>query len=98
MEEEVRKVLRERREKSIRFMGEWLEAQSRANAEEGSSRFGPNGLDDVLLSLFVSKALVAKTGVAVGAQGELPVGADVKVAIPEVAGQRLITSFFLARS
>ena len=74
------------------------EAQSRANAEEGTSRFGPDGLDDAPLSLLVSEALVAEAGVAVGAQGELPVGAEVKVAIPEVAGQRLITSFFLARS
>ena len=69
MEEEVREVLRERRKKSIRFMGEWLEAQFRANAEEGTSRFDPDGPDDVPLSLLVSKALVAETGVAVGDQG-----------------------------
>ena len=35
MEEEVREVLRERRKKSIRFMGEWLEAQFARTPNKG---------------------------------------------------------------
>ena len=46
MEEDVRVVLRERRKKCIRFMEEWLKAQSCANAEEGTSGFDPDGLDE----------------------------------------------------
>ena len=55
MEEDVCMAHRERRKKSIRFREERLEAQSRATAEEGTSRFDPYGLKDVPLNLLLSK-------------------------------------------
>ena len=54
-EEEVYEALRERREKSIRFMEGWWEAQLRANAEEGTSRPDSDSSDEASLRLLAPK-------------------------------------------
>ena len=98
MEEEVREVLWERHKKSICFTGEWREAQSRANAEEKTSRFDPDDSDDVPLILLMSKSSEGDTTRSESIQ-ERDIGAveGVKAEIPGTSGHRLITSFFRVR-
>ena len=54
MEEEVHEARRARRAKSIRRMAEWLEAQGRANAEEGSPRV-EEGREDAFVVLLAAQ-------------------------------------------
>ena len=89
-------------------MEEWPESQARANAEEGTPREDPDGLEDVPLSHLVTKQRVEKAVVASRVEGGVvPPGALVVVAtlvsavprsrargIVPLPGQLLITSFF----
>ena len=61
-----------RRAKSIQRMAEWLEAQDRANAEEGTPR-AEKGRDDAFVVLFAVKLPAAEPLVEVveGAEGVL---------------------------
>ena len=98
MEEDIRVVLRERCKKSIRLMEEWLEAQFLANAEEGTPRVGSDDLDDVPLSLLVSKGTDGRASESArGPEQSIIVETDAKIAASVATGQRRITSFFLVR-
>ena len=95
MEEEVRKAVRERPERSIRFMEEWLEAQSRANAEEGTSRFDS---DDATLSLLTPKGSGGNAMMLEPVQErDAFVDEGIEVEVPGTSGHQLITSFFQVR-
>ena len=83
LEAEAYDARRARRAKSIQRMAEWLEAQGRANAEEGTPR-AEKGRNDAFVVLFAVESLPA----------ELPVEAvEGAQEVPE-RGLQAITSFF----
>ena len=83
MEAEAYDARRARRAKSIQRMAEWLEAQDRANAEEGTPR-AEKGRDDAFVVLFAVRLPSAEPLV------EVAEGAE---EVPE-RGLQPITSFF----
>ena len=84
MEEEVREIKRARRVKSLQRMVTWLEAQDRANAEEGSPRADGEGKDQEGTPLIL---LVVRPSFVVASVEE-----EENVVSPEERDQRLITS------
>ena len=88
-EEEVRKAKCARHSKSLQRMVKWLEAQDRANAEEGSPRADDDGEDQEAMPLIL---LVIRPPSVVE-----PVKVEENVVLPGERDQRLITFFFVIR-
>ncbi|KAJ1471180.1 hypothetical protein T484DRAFT_1753420 [Baffinella frigidus] len=104
IEEETREAYRARLNRSIAVMSGWLEAQERANAQEGKPRFAGDQEEDGLnvpLSPSAGAAPVV-TPIAMGVIVEGPIcpweplmEATVVGAREPSEGQLLITSFFV---
>ena len=89
MQGEVHEIKRARRANSLQRMATWLEAQGRANAEEGSPRTDDDGEERENVPLIL---------LAVRSPPEVaPVEAEENVVWPEERGQQPSTSSFAVR-